>query len=133
MARAYARELETAKQRPDSWKLWFEEDAKVKDLFSKKTQIERENEMCIGGLRNPWHSTQELPKWRKVGSVVWRLLQASSGQLGELNNPVAWVGSDHEGQPDQEMSWLRKKVSSVFGCEAYEHGLWGSLLEKQCS
>ena len=98
--------------------------------FSKKAQIERENELCIGGLRNPWHSIQELPKWKQVGSIGWRVLQACLGQLAELSNPTAWVGSDHEGQPEHELSWLRVKVTSVFVCETYQHGLWGTLLEK---
>lgn len=84
------------KQRPDSWKLWFKEDAKVKDLFSKKAQVERENELCIGGLRNPWHSVQKLPKWKQVGSIGWRVLQSCLGQLSELSNPTSWVGSDVE-------------------------------------
>ena len=49
LAKAYAKALEESKQRPDSWKLVFKEDAKVMDLFSKKAQVEQENELCIGG------------------------------------------------------------------------------------
>ena len=130
LAKAYVRELKVTQRRPDSWELRIEEDARVQDPFSRRARIEQENESCIGGLRNPWHSMQLLPKWREVGSMVWRILQASLGQLSELRNPVAWVGEAHEVQPDRELAWLRQKVGHILGCEPHEHGLWGSLLEK---
>ena len=130
LAKAYAKELETTRNRPDSWKLVVKEDAKFKDLFSKKALVEQENEQCIGGLRNPWHAVQMVPKWLQVGNIGWRVLQSSLGQLNKLSNPTMWVGKESGELPEHELTWLRAKVAKVFGCAPHVHGLWGALLER---
>lgn len=130
LAKGYVEAVKKAGPRQVTWVQKFEEDVKDKDLCSKKAHRERENEQCVGGLRNPWQAINKLPHWKTVGRLVWRTLQASLGQLDEFRNLATWVGFERDMSQKHELDWVRSRIGHTLCCQTQETGLWGNLLER---
>ena len=89
--------LRASASHTEFWSREFEKPAMLYTLHSAKSVPARPPGPSGGeGLRNPWQSVNKLPHWTAVGRLVWRTLQASLGQLEELNKLATWVGMEQE-------------------------------------
>ena len=131
LATAYRGALQVEPERREVWQLKIQEDQPSNQLhFSKKAQRDKENDNCVGGLRNPWRAMAKVRGWSNVGRLAWRAMQTVLGELDQLGSLVQWVGQEKKLERWHELDWARRKIGQLFGCEPQEHGLWGSLLER---
>ena len=91
LARAYSSYLNEHPSRPSSWELRMKEGDRQELFGSKKYIVERENDDCIGGLRNPVRAMSKLPGWRDVGRLLWQCLDRSGFSQSSRTFGSIWV------------------------------------------
>ena len=91
------------------------EDPKKEE--TKEERRERENSECIGGLRSPWKSVQKLPKLRKVGRQLRRILEDFLDAYPKFENMPQGGQQAEEFEKAQEIEELRRIIAEVLGTE----------------
>eukprot|EP00438_Fugacium_kawagutii_P014285 Skav215770 [mRNA] locus=scaffold106:569116:574315:+ [translate_table: standard] len=128
LAKAYAKFVKDNPRRTRGWQLVLTDDRDPSHLFSSKADRERENDECIGGMRNPSNSMLKLPRWREVGAMVWKILDKHLNRDAVFKDLHLQVGKDFQLEMQEPMSNLTATLMKVFKCEFTSNGLWCDLL-----
>ena len=129
LARAYDDWVRENPVRREPWQLKMTEEKRGVDPFSKKLEVEEENEACVGGLRNPWKSMQKLPGWWPVGSRLRRELEALHETTTEAKECHRLVGAEAKTIGEALAAKMRTWFKRSWRCEKYPgQGLWSSWL-----
>ena len=129
LARAYGEWVEENPERKEPWQLKMTEEKRGVDPFSKKLEVEEENEACVGGLRNPWKAMAKLPGWRKVGALLRRDLGDLYAKSEDARECHALVGTEAKTVKEELLEMARRELKRTWRCGAYPgSGLWSSWL-----
>ena len=130
LAKSYSLELKHHPFRKEVEEVVSKEDSRGPNDVSKAADRERENEECVGGLRNPHRSIQKVPKWLTVGLKLWRRVDDFQKKLNNNVDLVGYIGKDVDESLEPYVRCLQQNLGSCFkipqaptGC-----GLWSEFL-----
>eukprot|EP00972_Heterocapsa_arctica_P037226 5481001-Heterocapsa_arctica.AAC.1 len=86
---------------------------------ARKEQREEENQRCIGGLRNPHTSVDQVPGWKHVGLKLRKVLNEFVARHEEVFVQAMSTLGDKEGKtiPDTLLPELRAVVAEAIGTQ----------------
>lgn len=130
LAKAYLLELKHHPFRKEVEEIVSKEDCKDPCDVSKAADREKENEQCIGGLRNPHKSVQKVPKWLTVGLKLWRCINEFQKKLNNDMDLVQYIGKEVDESLEPYVKCLQQNLGRYFKIPQapIKGGLWSELL-----
>ena len=132
VAKSFCRWLEANPQRANSNKNPMKDGEVAEDWTSARYRREKENQECIGGLRNPRFAIDKLPGWPKVGAILFKTMVDICRLHPRVYNMVNDLGSPPSHDWATEVSEFRSLLSERLDIKGPvdSEGVWGEALSR---
>ena len=124
VAKSFNRWLELNPVRTAMNKNPMREGEAMEDWTSARFRREKENQECIGGMRNPRFAIDKLPGWPKVGAILFKTMVDVCRKHPQVYNMVEDLGSSSEVTEFRTLLSERLNLKGQVNGE----GVWGEAL-----